>query len=71
MRTLLLIEGDQPVNAVVVETSAATDPTIKALKKRYDAVVDITDRTDGAGLGIGWTWDGQDLVPPPEPEPEA
>ena len=65
MRTVVLIDGIELVNAVVVSDGPEGNKTITALKKEHDAAVEVTDMDPQPGLGIGWTYVDGAFVPPP------
>jgi len=61
MRTALIIENGEPVNAIVLPDGAKGDALLS------ESCVEITDLSPQPGVGIGWTYVDGEFVPPPPP----
>ena len=66
-RVALIIEGDTPVNAVVLAEGKLGNDWLKANPN----AVEVTGLDPMPGLGTGWTYDGEWVAPvPPIPTHE-
>ena len=66
-RVALILDGETPVNAVIVAEGAKGDEWLEATPN----AVEVTGLDPQPGLGTGWTYDGEWVAPvPAEPAPE-
>ena len=62
-RVALILDGDTPVNAVVIAQGKPGDDWLEA----HPDVVEVTGLDPMPGVGAGWIYDGE-WVAPPVPE---
>jgi len=65
MRTVVLIDGIELVNALVIAEGVEGEEAISALRLEHDYVVEVTNMVPQPGLGLGWTYVNGSFVEPP------